>query len=184
LKDWRFAQNCVVVHWLTAIDVSPGAGYTPLLGVPRSLLPPTSPYGLLHVVEPIRWRLNPGAVYFNGRVVCGDVIVFSGLNSNSQNSLTVLTCFFCQLSHSFADTICRHRSRGSSGSIVSDYGLDDRAIGVRSPAGAEDFSSSLVSRPALGPTQPPIQWVPGVLSPGVKRGRGVMLTTHPHLVPR
>jgi hypothetical protein len=26
---------------------------------------------------------------------------------------------------------------------VSDYGLDDRAIGVRSPAGAKDFSSSL-----------------------------------------
>jgi hypothetical protein len=26
---------------------------------------------------------------------------------------------------------------------VSDYGLDDRAIGVRSLAGAEDFSSSL-----------------------------------------
>jgi hypothetical protein len=40
------------------------------------------------------------------------------------------------------------------------------------------------SRPALGPTQPPIQWVPGVLSPGVKRGRGVRLTTHTHLVPR
>jgi hypothetical protein len=38
------------------------------------------------------------------------------------------------------------------------------------------------SRPALGPIQPPIQWVPRVLSPGVKRGRGV--TTHPHLVPR
>jgi hypothetical protein len=31
------------------------------------------------------------------------------------------------------------RSRGSSVSIVSDYGLDDRAIGVRSPAGATDF---------------------------------------------
>jgi hypothetical protein len=31
----------------------------------------------------------------------------------------------------------------SSGSIVSDYGLDDRAIGVRSPTGAKDFSSSL-----------------------------------------
>jgi hypothetical protein len=26
---------------------------------------------------------------------------------------------------------------------VSDYGLDDRAIGVRSPEGAKDFSSSL-----------------------------------------
>jgi hypothetical protein len=34
-------------------------------------------------------------------------------------------------------------SRVSSGSIVSDYGLDDGAIGVRSPAGAKDISSSL-----------------------------------------
>jgi hypothetical protein len=57
----------------------------------------------------------------------------------------------------------------SSGSIVSDYGLDDRAIRVRSPAGAEDFFPlTSVSRTALGPTQPPVQWVPGVLSPGVK----------------
>jgi hypothetical protein len=30
---------------------------------------------------------------------------------------------------------------------------------------------STASRPALGPTQPPIQWVPGDLSPGVKRQR-------------
>jgi len=36
-----------------------------------------------------------------------------------------------------------------------------------------------VSRPALGPTQPPVQWVPRVLSPGIKRGRGVTLTTRP-----
>jgi hypothetical protein len=33
-------------------------------------------------------------------------------------------------------------SRGSSGSIVSDYGLDDRVIKVRSPTRAEDFSSN------------------------------------------
>jgi hypothetical protein len=31
-----------------------------------------------------------------------------------------------------------------------------------------------VSRSALGPTLPPIKWVPGVLSTGVKRGRGVL----------
>jgi hypothetical protein len=29
-----------------------------------------------------------------------------------------------------------------------------------------------------------ISIIPWVLSPGVKRGRGVTLTTHPHLVPR
>jgi hypothetical protein len=76
-------------------------------------------------------------------------------------------------------------SRVSSGSIVSDYELDDRAIGVRSPAAEEKgFFLYLVSRPVLGPTQPSLQWVPVVLSPGVKRGQGVMLTTHPHLVPR
>jgi hypothetical protein len=71
------------------------------------------------------------------------------------------------------------RSRVISGSIVSDYGLDDRAIGVRSRQGQRIFRLASVSRPALGPTQPPVQWVPGV-----KRGRVVTLTTHPHLVPR
>jgi hypothetical protein len=39
---------------------------------------------------------------------------------------------------------------GSSGSIVSDYGLDDRAIGVRSPAGATDFSSILCVQTGSG----------------------------------
>jgi hypothetical protein len=33
----------------------------------------------------------------------------------------------------------------------------------------QGFSLSATSRPALGPTQPPIQWVPGALSPAVKR---------------
>jgi hypothetical protein len=42
------------------------------------------------------------------------------------------------------------RSRGGSGSIVSDYGLDDRAIGVRIPAGAKDFSSSLCVQTGSG----------------------------------
>jgi hypothetical protein len=40
--------------------------------------------------------------------------------------------------------------RVSSGSIASDYGLDDRAIGVRSPAQAKDFSSSLCVQTGSG----------------------------------
>jgi hypothetical protein len=69
---------------------------------------------------------------------------------------------------------------GSSVSKVSGYGLDDRAIEVRSPADAKGFFPvASVSRQALGPTQPPVQWVPEVLSQGLKRGRGVTLITHP-----
>jgi hypothetical protein len=37
-----------------------------------------------------------------------------------------------------------------------------------------------VSRPVLRPTQPPVQWVLGVLS-RLKHGLGVTLTTYPHL---
>jgi len=35
---------------------------------------------------------------------------------------------------------------------------------------------------ALGPTQPPIQWVP--LFPWRQSSQGIKLTTHLHLVPR
>jgi hypothetical protein len=41
-------------------------------------------------------------------------------------------------------------SRVSSGSVVSDYGLDDRAIRVRSPAEAKDFSYSLCVQTGSG----------------------------------
>jgi hypothetical protein len=42
-----------------------------------------------------------------------------------------------ELVHVFV--LCMGRSRGSSVSIVSGYGLDDRAIEVRSPAEAKEF---------------------------------------------
>jgi hypothetical protein len=67
---------------------------------------------------------------------------------------------------------------------VSDYGLDDRAIGVRSPGGAKDFSSILCVQTGFEAHLASCTMGPGVLSPGAKRGRGVTVTTHPHLVPK
>jgi hypothetical protein len=48
------------------------------------------------------------------------------------------------------------------------FGLADRGIGVRFPAGARNFILSTAPRPALGPTQPPMRWEVGPLTPSVK----------------
>jgi hypothetical protein len=64
--------------------------------------------------------------------------------------------------------IKHYRSRDSAVCIASGYGLDDLGVGVRVPVGSRIFSKS--SRPALGPTQPPIQWVPGAFPGGSPRG--------------
>ena len=69
------------------------------------------------------------------------------------------------------------RGPGSSVGIATDYGLD----GPGSNSGGDEIFRPSI--PALGPTQPPVQWVAG-LSRGVKCGRGVLLTTQPLLVPR
>jgi hypothetical protein len=51
--------------------------------------------------------------------------------------------------------------------VALGYGLDDR--GFESLQGLGIFLFTTASRTALGPTQPPLQCVPGVLSLAVKR---------------
>jgi hypothetical protein len=60
-------------------------------------------------------------------------------------------------------------SQDSSVGIALRYGLDDRGSRVQFPAGLGIFLFTAMSRPALMPTQPPIQWVPRSLSLEVKR---------------
>jgi len=60
--------------------------------------------------------------------------------------------------------------------MATRYGLDDPEIETR-----WGRYIPYPSIPAMRPTQPPIQWVPG-LSRG-DSGRGMALTTHPHLAP-
>jgi hypothetical protein len=64
------------------------------------------------------------------------------------------------------------RSWVSSGSIVSDYGLDDRAIGVRSQTGAKDFSSVLCVQTGPGAHPASCQMGTGGPFPGGKNAAG------------
>ena len=56
----------------------------------------------------------------------------------------------------FAWSLFLYGGSGSSVGIATDYRLDGPGS---NPSGDEIFR---LSRPALGPTQPPVQWVPGL----------------------
>jgi hypothetical protein len=58
-------------------------------------------------------------------------------------------------------------SRDSSVGIATGYGLDYRRVGIRVPVGSRIFSSPPSPDWLWGP--PNLLWVPGALSPGVKR---------------
>jgi hypothetical protein len=61
---------------------------------------------------------------------------------------------------------CRNGSRDSVVGIATGYGLRGRNSSL---GRVKNFFFSTSSRQVLGSTQSPIQWVPGALSPGVKR---------------
>jgi hypothetical protein len=74
------------------------------------------------------------------------------------------TCKQCVTGADITKNWSMFRSRESSVGIVTAW-----TAGVQFPEGPRYFCLlSTASRPALGPTQPPIHWVTGALSPGVK----------------
>jgi hypothetical protein len=58
-------------------------------------------------------------------------------------------------------------SKDSTVGIATGYGLDEGGRSS-SPDRVKNFLLSMSSRPALGFTQSPIQWIPGGFSPGDK----------------
>jgi hypothetical protein len=79
-------------------------------------------------------------------------------------SILILSLYLCLIIHfleepkcmvPFSSSLCSFSF--SSVGIATGYGLDDWGVGVRVPVGSRTFSKS--SRPALGSTQPPVQWV-------------------------
>jgi len=65
----------------------------------------------------------------------------------------------------FMGGLCRLQSI----SIATGYGLDNGVWWFDSWQGLGIFLFFSISKLTLGSTQPPIQWVPGALSPGIKQ---------------
>ena len=138
--------------------------------VPRYLIPPRSKYSPKHHV------LKRPQLPFLPQCQRPSFTPIQNYRQNyswGQNKIPIVTkyysVFFLVIKYLF---YCENCGPGSSVGIATDYGPD----GPGSNPGGDEFFRP--SRPALVPTQPPVQWVPG-LSRGVKSGRGVLLTTHP-----
>ena len=92
---------------------------------------------------------------------------FFPLHSINRMGLVTGACFvLCDAGSGFLNTVftwisCLKTGRDSSVGIATRYGLGGQGIESR---WGRDFPHSF--RPALGPTQPPVQWVPGL--PGGK----------------
>jgi hypothetical protein len=101
--------------------------------------------------------LNHSTSLYHLQMVCWFIYYAESLYMKYNNSAGIIW---------YITLLCRlHRNWDSSVGILTGYGLD----GVGSiPGRGKNFLFFTACRPTLGPSQPPIQWVLGALSPGVK----------------
>jgi hypothetical protein len=86
--------------------------------------------------------------------------------------------------YAFPTSYIRDKSRGISVSTVSDNGLDDRAIEVRYPAEAKDFSSSFFAQTRSEVHSDPYPMGTVGPLPGGKARPGSDADNSPYLIPR
>jgi hypothetical protein len=77
----------------------------------------------------------------------------------------------CGIQSNYKLHIQYNKDWDSDVSIVTGYELDVWGVGVPSPGRGKIFLLSTLPTQVLGPTQHPIQWVPGALSPRIKQLR-------------
>jgi hypothetical protein len=131
----------------------------------------------LRLVFPIRQCLCRTDIRHNCESVC---VVYTYTLTVVSSVKSQVTVYQNKRPHTSAKSLPTDHSvgRDSSVRIAALYGLDGPGIESR---WRRDFPQT--SRPALGPTQPLVQWAPGVF-PGAKAAEGWRWPTHPHLAPR
>jgi hypothetical protein len=106
------------------------------------------------------------------------------IKSSYINCISLCASIICYEAQTLKQSATHYKLRepGSSGSIVSGYGLDDRAIEVRSPAEAKGFFSSLCVQTGSGVQ--PASCTMGTRGPfrGAKARPGRDADHSPHLV--
>jgi hypothetical protein len=91
------------------------------------------------------------------------------LSCSAYSTLMMEAISSSEMSVDFQRTTWRYKEQGQR-SLYNDWLRAGRPRGRSSSPGAgKNFHFSMSSRPTMGPTQPPIEWVPGAISPGVKR---------------